>query len=233
MKKNISIILVLFSVSYIFAERIIFSANNMTGKSGDSNTTTTLNGNGYIKTKSMEIQADYIELSGDDYRYISANGKVSGKNLEANMDFTCDEIEYDRETKIAKLKGNVELVDIDNDVKAKAQIISYDQNADIAILQVRINLTQKDNVCSGSYAIYYKKDQILELSGNAQIKQKDDTFRAQHITLDMDTQDITLGGNVKGTVTDSKSKDTEENISEGENDGRTESDEEPESGESE
>ena len=29
-------------------------------------------------------------------------------------------------------------------------------------------------------------------------------FRAQHITLDMDTQEITLDGNVKGSVKDTK-----------------------------
>ena len=66
------------------------------------------------------------------------------------------------------------------------------------------NLSQKDNVCTGSYAIYYKDSQLLEISGNAQVKQKDDLFRAQYITLNMDTQDITLGGNVKGKVTDTK-----------------------------
>lgn len=206
MKKFIALTISCMFLNMLFAEKIIFSANNMTGKSGDSNTTTSLVGNGYIKTSSMEIQADTIELSGDDYRYIFATGNIKGKNLEANMDFSCDSLEYDRETKIAKLQGNVELIDLDNDVKAKAQIISYDQEADIAILQVQINLTQKDNVCSGSYAVYYKKNQLLELSGNAQIKQKDDTFRAQHISLNMDTQNITLDGNVKGTVTDSKEK---------------------------
>lgn len=229
MKKIISSFLILFSLNFIFAEKILFSANNMTGKSGDSNTTTTLSGNGYIKTNSMEIQAEYIELSGEDYRYIKSSGSVRGKNLETNMDFTCDSLEYDRQTKIAKLSGNVELIDNDNDVKAKAQIISYDQNTDIAVLQVKITLTQKDNVCSGSYAVYYKKDQLLELSGNAQIKQKEDLFRAQHITLNMDTQDINLGGNVKGTVTDTKTKDEpvnneaeEQNDLEEENDdGRT------------
>lgn len=208
MKKSIAVLLTIFSLNVLFAEKIVFSANNMTGKSGDSNTTTTLSGNGYIKTETMEIQADLIELSGEDYRYITASGNIKGKNTETNMDFSCDSLEYDRETKVAKLNGNVELIDIDNDVKAKAQIITYDQNADIAVLQVKINLTQKDNVCSGSYAVYYKKDQILELSGNAQIKQKEDTFRAQHISLNMDTQDIVLDGNVKGTVKDSKTKET-------------------------
>lgn len=205
MKKSILFNLILvFSLFSVSAEKIIFSANHMTGKAGDSNTTTALTGNAYIKTETMEIQADNIELSGEDYRYIKATGKITGKNLETNMSFTCDNLEYDRTTKVADLKGNVDLEDIDNKVKAKAQIIVYDQNTDIAVMQIQINLTQEDNVCSGSYAVYYKKNQILELSGNAQVKQKDDVFRAQFITLNMDTQDITLGGNVKGTVRDTK-----------------------------
>lgn len=200
----------IFAALPAFAEKIVFSANKMTGQAGNSNTTTTLSGNSYIKTSSMEIQADDIELSGEDYRYIKASGNVIGKNLEANMDFTCNSLEYDRTTKIAELKGDVKLTDNDNDVKADAQIIVYDQDAEIAVLQVKINLTQKDNVCSGSYAVYYKKNQLLELSGNAQVKQKEDVFRAQYITLDMDTQDITLGGNVKGKVTESKKEDKKE-----------------------
>lgn len=205
--KKVAVFLSVFllSLNSVFAEKILFSANHMSGKAGDSNTTTHLSGNAYIKTESMEIQADEVELSGDDYRYIKASGKVSGKNLDTNMIFTCDNLDYDRTTKIAELKGNVDLEDKDNDVRAKAQIIVYNQDTDIAVLQIKINLLQEDNVCTGSYAVYYKKNQILELSGNAQVKQKDDVFRAQFITLNMDTQDITLGGNVKGTVTDSKS----------------------------
>lgn len=192
------------------AEKILFSANRMSGQAGNTNTTTTLSGNAYIKTESMEIQADNVELSGDNYRYIKSSGNISGNNFEAHMEFTCDSLEYDRTTKIAILKGNVKLIDKDNEVTANAQIIEYDQEAEIAILQIQINLTQKDNVCSGSYAIYYKDTQILEISGNAQVTQKEDVFRAQYITLDMNTQDITLGGNVKGKVTDTKEPEQEE-----------------------
>ena len=199
----------------LFAEKIIFSANKMTGQAGNSNTTTSLSGNAYIKTESMEIQADEVELSGDNYRYIKASGNISGKNLEAHMDFSCDSLEYDRTTKIALLKGNVKLDDKDNEVRAEAQIIEYNQDTEIAVLQIQINLTQKDNVCSGSYAVYYKTKQLLEISGNAQVKQKEDIFRAQNITLDMDTQDITLGGNVKGKVTEKKEEKEETATEEG------------------
>ena len=204
-KQKIIFLSLIFALAMpLSAEKIIFSANKMTGQAGNTNTTTTLSGNAYIKTESMEIQADDVELSGENYRYIKATGNISGKNLKSNMDFTCDSLEYDRTTKIAMLKGNVKLDDKDNDVKAEAQIIEYNQDTEVAILQVQIKLTQKDNVCSGSYAVYYKTTQLLELSGNAQVKQKDDVFRAQNITLDMNTQDITLGGNVKGKVTDTK-----------------------------
>ena len=190
--------------SQLFAEKIIFSANSMTGKTGDSSSTTELKGNSYILTETMEISADAITLSGDDYRFIEATGKVKGKNLETKMEFTADTLNFDRTTKIAKLIGNVELIDTENSVKAKAQRIEYNQDKEIAILQIEVNLTQKENECTGAYAIYHKKQQVLELSGNAQVKQKKDIFRAQNIYFNMDTEEIKLGGNVKGSVTDTK-----------------------------
>ena len=210
LKRTVLFLFLIFSIIIpAFAEKIIFSANKMTGQAGNSNTKTALSGNAYIKTETMEIQADDLELSGDNYRYIKASGNISGKNTKTNMDFTCDSLEYDRTTKVALLKGNVKLDDKDNDVRAEAQIIEYNQDTEIAVLQIQINLTQKDNVCSGSYAIYYKNTQLLEISGNAQVKQKEDLFRAQNITLDMNTQDITLGGNVKGKVTETKEAESE------------------------
>lgn len=204
MKKYVAYLIVFLAVNSLFAEKIMFSADSMSGKTGDTVSSTRLVGNAYIKTDSMEIKAEEIELYGDDYRYIKAIEKVSGINTDSHMEFVCDTLTYDRETKIATLEGNVNLEDKDNDVKALAQIIEYDQESEIAILQIKINLTQKENVCSGAYAVYHKNEQLLELSGNAQIKQKDDLFRAQYITLNMETQDISLGGNVKGTVKDSK-----------------------------
>ncbi len=197
--------------SQLFAEKIVFSANRMSGQSGSQNTKTSLSGNAYIKTQAMEIQADEIVLSGDDYRYIKASGNVTGKNVESHMDFTCDSLEFDRITKIAELKGNVKLTDLENDVKTEAQIITYNQETEVTVLQIKVNLTQKDNICSGAYAVYYKTSQLLELSGNAQIRQKEDVFKAQYITLNMETQDIVLDGNVKGQVTETSKTENNSN----------------------
>lgn len=210
MKKYFVVLLeILIFTLTLCAETITFYANSMSGQAGNNNSTTRLVGDAYIKTESMEISASFIELSGDDYRFIKAEGSIKGNNIQTHMEFTCDGLEYDRVTKIATLSGNVKLVDTDNNVKADAQMIEYNQDTNIAVLQIKINLTQKDNVCTSEYAVYQKNEQLLELSGNAQIKQKEDTFRAQHITLDMDTQEITLDGNVKGSVKDTKEKPVE------------------------
>lgn len=217
--KKLLLFCVLFSFSFIcFAEKIIFSASSMTGKAGDTNSTTKLTGQAFVQTQTMEISADDIELSGENYRMIKARGNISGKNLESKMTFTCDSLEYDRETKIALLKGDVSLTDEQNDVKADAQIIEYNQNTEVAIMQIQIKLIQKENTCNAAYAVYQKEQKMLELAGNAQIKQKDDTFRAQQISLNLDTQEISLNGNVKGSVTQEDKKDGQS-----ESNGQTES----------
>lgn len=234
MKKLISFIfLISLFTSLSTAEKISFHAKKMSGTAGNKNNSTVLQGNAQVKTESMEIFAEYIELYGKDFRYIKARGNVKGINTESEMDFTCENMKYDRKTKIASLEGNVHLVDIKNDVKADAQIIEYNQNTEIAVMQIGINLTQKDNVCTGEHAIYKKNEQLLELNGNPQINQKDDTFKAQTIFLNMDTQEITLSGRVKGTVktegqkpvekTESEDKNTEQKTAE------TKKDEKPDS----
>lgn len=217
MKKAILLVAALVSSGFLYAEKIKFNARRMSGTAGDKNSTTILQGNANVITKNMEINADFIELSGKDFRYIKARGSIHGINTKSNLDFTCENLFYDRETEIATLENNVVMKDTENDVEAKAQIIEYDQDTEIAIMQIQINLTQKDNVCTSSYAIYRKNEQILEMSGNPKIVQKGDTFRAQTITLDMDTQEITLSGRVKGSVvTENGSDDDEEENSEGE-----------------
>ena len=194
--KNLFFTAVCFcAASLLCAEKITFTADSLTGTAGSKTDTTRLQGNAFVKTETMEITADSIELSGENFRYIIAEGMVTGKNTESQMDFTCGKMHYDRQTKIANLEDSVHLVDIQNNVTADAQIIEYNQSTEIAVMQINITLKQKDK--------------MLDMSGNPKIVQGEDTFRAQEITLDLDTQEITLDGRVSGTVTDTKKEKSE------------------------
>ena len=190
-----------------FSEEIQFKADAMTGVSGSKTDETKLSGNAFVKTSTMEIKADSIVLNGDDFRYITAEGSVEGKNLETKMDFSCGRLRYDRETKLARLEDTVHMVDVENEVTTDAQIIEYNQNKEIATMQIGVSLKQKNNTCTAAFAIYRKGEQMLEMSGNPKIVQGDDTFRAQEIILNLKSQEITLSGRVSGTVTDSKKEE--------------------------
>lgn len=196
-------------------EEIIFSGDSMQGSVSNSKdslkqNSTILSGNALVKTSTMEIRADSIELTGNDFDIIKATGNIKGTNSESEIEFTAQTLEYNRETKIVVLSGGVELKDVKNDVTAKAQIIEYDQNTDVAIMQIEVELKQKQNVCTGAYSVYRKQEQTLELSGNASVKQSEDTFRAQYISFNMDTEEIVMDGNIRGTVTTTKSEKSEQ-----------------------
>lgn len=183
-----------------YAETISFKADSMQGTAGSKSDTTTLEGNAFVKTQDMEISAQTISLSGSDFRFINAQTKVSVVNSKTKMEFTCDRLFYDRESKTARLQGKVHLNDTENKVTADAQIIEYDEHNETAVLQINVNLQQKNNTCTGAYAVYKKTEQLLELSGSPKIVQGNDTFKAQEITLNMNTQEITMSGRVQGSI---------------------------------
>ncbi|HAO31266.1 MAG TPA: organic solvent tolerance protein OstA [Treponema sp.] len=210
MKRHLLVLL--FALSFtlpLHSETIKFYADSMSGNASEKSGYTTLTGNAHIITETMEIFADSIELSGTDFRFITASGNIRGTNSESGMTFTCNKMSYDRDTKIATLEGNVTLNDTENGVTAQAQRIEYDDLAHVAVMQISITLKQKDNTCTASYAIYRKDEQMLTLEGNPQVTQNTDTFRAQQIVLNLDTQEITLDGRVRGSVTVTKTQEEE------------------------
>lgn len=201
----ISVFILFTFLTFVNAEEITFSADKMNGSTGENSEYTKLSGNAFIKTESMEIRADEIILSGKDFRFINATGNVSGKSIESEFDFSSQQMEYDRETEIAVLKGNVSMIDTKNEINASAQIIEYNQKTEVAYMQINVKLVQNKNTCTGANAIYKKKEQTLELSGTPQIIKDKDTFKANEIYMNLETEEIILDGKVRGSVSDTSS----------------------------
>ncbi|MBO5123674.1 MAG: organic solvent tolerance protein OstA [Spirochaetaceae bacterium] len=183
-------------------ESIDFSAGRMSGSMKEGQDYTKLSGNAKIKTSSMEIEADVIELYGKDFRFIKAVGGVRGVQQEDGLTFSCGTMEYDREEKIALFSGSVVLDDRENDVVAKAQRIEYREQDAVALMQVDVELTREDSVSTCVFALYRKEEKMLEMTGNPQVVRGQDTFRAQEILFNLDTEEITMIGRVQGSVTE-------------------------------
>ncbi|MBQ5449723.1 MAG: organic solvent tolerance protein OstA, partial [Treponema sp.] len=208
-RATLTLFLLAISIFTASAEKITFSADSMSGVSGKNSDRTTLSGNANIKADAMEISADSIELYGADFRFLKASGSIKGINSQSKLEFTCDSMTYDRISKIAVLRNNVHLIDQENKVTADAELIEYNQKTEVAVMQINVYLVQEENTCTAAHAVYNKKQQLLDMSGNPQVVQNQDAFRAQEISLNLKTNEITLDGHVRGSVTTKTSSSSE------------------------
>ncbi len=200
-KLNFILFFLIFINSTIFCEKISFYADYMHGKTGTDTDKTILERNAGITTDSFQINASLIELEGDDYRYVTATGNVSGNSKSSGFDFWCDKLFYDRETKLIYFEGNVTLKDPSNDIETHSQMMEYDLNTEIALLEVNVVLTQKQSRGTSALAVYKKNEKTVDLTGNPKLVRGEDTFVAQKISLNIETEEITLDGKVNGNVT--------------------------------
>ncbi|PIE97944.1 MAG: lipopolysaccharide transporter LptA [Treponema sp.] len=201
-KKLFTIILIGMFMATAFAEKtkIEFSADNMTGSIINDNADTTLSGNAVVKTDDLNIKGETIKLTGKDFRYITASGKVQGENQKEEFSFQADLIKYDREQKTAEFFGNVQFSDKKNEAVLNADYAHYDENTETLILRFNVSITQKETKCNSFFATYRRKESTLDLVGKPCVEKEGDVFNAQRIIINLDTEEISLEGKVSGSV---------------------------------
>jgi lipopolysaccharide export system protein LptA len=183
------------------ADTFSFKADKMSGSKALGRETTILTGNAEVKSDNLLLRADRIEIQGDDSQFIDCIGNVWGFEEEKNILFYTDRLRYDRREKIARLEGNSSLEDRDNEIVARGRFIEYDDKNETAVFQISVRLFKDDMVCRSNYAVYNRKEKLLDLTGFPIVYKKDDVFNADKIKVDLDTDDVTMEGSVSGTIT--------------------------------
>ena len=209
--------LILFFLTDISAQTstISFKADKVTASVAENKKSTNLIGNAEVKVNSLTISADRIEISGKDYRYVNATGSVKGEDDEKGYSFKADLINFDRKTDTVTMFGKLELKDTKNDVSINAENIEYKKKQEIIIMRFSVNIINKDINCTSMFALYNRKESKVELTGSPVVKKGKDEFRAGKISVNLDTEDITLDGRVRGSV--EQGKDEKEDDKESEN----------------
>ncbi len=188
------------AVSAFAAKPISFSADRMSGASGKRDEFTVLEGSATVTTGALSISGDRIELTGKDYRYVRAVGNVRGNDSENGYTLSSGELTYDRETEIAEFRGDARLSDTKHGVEASAVSITYNQKTEVALLRVSVRLKKNKIDCTSGFALYRRSLSALELTGSPFVTRDGDVFRADRISVDLDTERITLDGTVSGTL---------------------------------
>ena len=201
MRIHLVIIFLIIGTNIFAADNFSFRADRMSGTKAMGRETNILIGNAEVKSDSMILRADRIEIHGADNEFIDCIGNVWGFDDVKNILFYTDRLRYDRRNKVARLEGNSTLEDRENDIVARSRFIEYDDVNETAVFQISVRLFKDDMVCRSEYAIYKRNDKLLDLTGFPIVYKKNDEFHADRIRVDLDTDDVTMEGSVSGTIT--------------------------------
>jgi lipopolysaccharide export system protein LptA len=197
------------SAQALAADPISFSANSVQSSLAKDKERTILSGKAKVKTGSVSIVADRIELYGKDFIYLDCSGSVDVVDTERQIHLQAPTLYYDRTKKLTRTQGPSILQDDKNKLVLKAEWIESDGESEITLAEVAVRIIKDKLACRAEYALYRRKENALELTGSPSAYKDGDTYEASRILVNTETEDIRLEGDVKGNVSD-KSKDKTE-----------------------
>jgi lipopolysaccharide export system protein LptA len=184
----------------LLAETFVFSADSVQSSLAQGKERTILAGRAKVKSGSLTITADRIELSGKDYATLECTGGVVAIDEEEGLRIETPRLVYDRKRKFSHMEGASVLEDRKNHVVLKAQWIENDGEAEVTVAEVNVRILKEDLSCRSEYAVYRRKDKSLELTGAPSARKGNDEYRATRILIDIETEDVRLEGAVQGTI---------------------------------
>lgn len=186
-------------------ETFSFSGNSTSISLAEGRERTILSGDARISSEDLNIKADRIELYGEDFRYARCNGNVRVEELDQKISLTSESLFLDREQNKLRIRSYTEMVDLSNEIVVKCGYMEHydEENYSIFQIGVRILKASEDGrmVCRSDYARYDREADTLELSGSPVVFWKGDRYSAIRITINIETDEIEMEGNVEGEFT--------------------------------
>jgi lipopolysaccharide export system protein LptA len=182
-----------------------FSGNSTSISLAEGRQRTILSGDARISSETLTIEADHIELYGEDFRYARCNGNLKVRENDQKISLTSDSLFLDRQQNKLRIRSYSEMVDLRNEIVVKSGYMEHydEENYSVFQIGVRILKATEDGrmVCRSDYARYDREVDTLELSGSPVVFWKGDRYSAVRITIDLETDEIEMEGNVEGEFT--------------------------------
>ncbi len=192
------------SLAHADTQTFTYSGDSMSTVLAEGNQQALLRGHARVDTEDLRITADQILLFGKDFVYAQANGNVHVVDTKRGIDLRSQSLFYDRDRKISRVTGDAVMADVKNELVVKGGFIEDRDNEKLTIVQIGVRIFKKDIVCRAEFAKYWRDKKLVELSGMPWVSRKDDVYQAARITINLDTEDISLEGDVQGTIQSEK-----------------------------
>lgn len=195
------------------SESFTFSADRIEAVLSQGKERTVLTGNAVIETGDTMISADVVELYGEDFRFALCTGNILVEDRVKGYVLHCEDLYFDREKDLSRVQGYCEMEDFENELVVKGSFLENRGKEDITLIQIGVRILKADDdgpmVCRSDFALYKRADDILELSGTPRVSWKGDNYRASRIVINLETDEITMEGQVSGTIESQEDEDGE------------------------
>jgi lipopolysaccharide export system protein LptA len=210
------------------AEQYRFSGESLKSVMAEGKEKTVLQGSVLVQSEKKKIQADRVEILGKDFQYFICEGNVVVQDLEKDFTLSSELFHYDNDKRIIRINGPSVMEDRENELIIKCGFLENRENEELIILQQGVRILKEDLACRSEFAVYHRDTNLLELSGLPVVYRKDDVFRAARITVDLDTDEIRMTGEVQGSLLSRDPDESPEEGSESEDSENKDDSEEPE-----
>ena len=195
-----SAVILFFAVFSLQAETIQFRAEKVSSTAAKGRERTQLEGSVFVDVNNSSIETDRLDIYGENRDILVAKGRVKIDNREQDLSVTGRQLFYNRKTELLRMRSGIELEDRKNEVIVYCDFIEYDENNDVAKLQILVRIFSEDITARSEYALYNRKTQIVELSGAPIVYKGEDRYQAARIFVNLKTKDVTLDNGVEGKI---------------------------------
>lgn len=162
----------------------------------------TLSGGAGVNTDNISLTADFIELYGDNYRYVSCEGNVKASETEKGISFSSPKLFYDRTNETVTSDSWIEIQDNKNQVSLSGARFEYDMQKSFMNLQMASKIIKVTDeglmICRADIIEYDGSNNTVKLKGNASVNWNGNSYSAVMIAIDLNTNGITMYGDISG-----------------------------------
>lgn len=204
-RKLTAIFLIIFlNEAIVFASNITFSGGYTKVNLQEGNKTVSLSGGASVSADNLVIEADKIELYGEDYKYVSCTGAVTVKDEERGISLQCPSLSYNREEERIVSDGWIEIQDTKNEATLSGSWFEYDTKSTLMKLQMMAKIVKVTDdglmTCNADSIEFNNETQKVTLKGNASVEWNGNTYKAAMIIVDLENNGITMHGSITGEV---------------------------------
>lgn len=202
-------ILIFFTLIIMFSQSLI--AANISFQGGytklsmkEGQESISLENNAEVTIDDLQLSSQKIELIGKEYDEIICSGNVKFIDNKNKLKILSNNLSYDRKNEVIEINGWVEIEDTKNNIQLSASYLHFDINNESMELQTEVTLfhLSEDSLmkCLSDSLKFDRENNFLVLFGNASVDFNEDKYKAQAITIDLTTNDISMEGSIEGTI---------------------------------